>query len=110
MPTQQPIKTRELYSHHFDSTVWNDFSLRDDDIVIATYAKSGATWTQQIVAQLLFGGDPDLNVSEMSPWVDIRTPPKDAKLPALEAQTHRRLLKTHRPANALVFSPKAKYL
>ena len=51
-----PVKTRELHNHHFDSTIWNDFAFRDDDIVIATYAKSGTTWTQQIVGQLIFGG------------------------------------------------------
>jgi aryl sulfotransferase len=36
-----PAKTRELHNHHFDSTIWNDFAFRDDDIVIGTYAKSG---------------------------------------------------------------------
>ena len=51
-----PRKRRELHNHHFDSTVWNDFKFRDDDIVIATYAKSGTTWTQQIVSQLIFAG------------------------------------------------------
>jgi aryl sulfotransferase len=105
-----PPKTRELHSHHFDSTVWNDFRFRDDDIIIATYAKSGTTWTQQIVGQLLFGGDPRLAVAEMSPWLDLRIPPKEVKLPAIEAQAHRRFLKTHLPVDALVFSPKAKYL
>ena len=45
--------TRELHNHHFDSTIWNDLQFRDDDIVISTYAKSGTTWVQQIVAQLL---------------------------------------------------------
>ena len=47
-----PKKTRELHNHHFDSTIWSDFKFRDDDIIIATYAKSGTTWLQQIVSQL----------------------------------------------------------
>lgn len=54
--------------------MWNDLVFRDDDIVIATYAKSATTWMQQIVAQLLFGGDPELAVAEMSPWLDLRVP------------------------------------
>ncbi|MFZ2101243.1 MAG: sulfotransferase domain-containing protein [Oricola sp.] len=108
--TQWPSKTRELHNHHFDSTVWNDFQFRDDDIVIATYAKSGTTWTQQIIAQLLFNGAEGLEVAEMSPWLDLRVPPKDVKLAAVEAQQHRRFLKTHLPVDALVFSPQAKYI
>ena len=59
-----PVKTRELHNHHFDSTAWNDFAFRDDDIVIATYAKAGTTWTQQIVGQLVFGGADDVPVHE----------------------------------------------
>jgi aryl sulfotransferase len=105
-----PKKTRELHSHHFDSTIWNDLKFRDDDIVISTYAKSGTTWMQQIIAQMIFGGDPNLEVAEMSPWLDLRVPPKEVKLPIVEAQTHRRFLKTHLPVDALVFSPKARYL
>jgi len=105
-----PEKTRELHNHHFDSTMWNDFIFRDDDIVIGTYAKSGTTWTQQIVSQLLFDGAEGLETAEMSPWVDLRVPPKAIKLPEIEAQTHRRFLKTHLPVDALVFSPQAKYL
>ena len=105
-----PAKTRELHNHHFDSTIWNDFTFRDDDIVIGTYAKSGTTWTQQIVAQLIFQGADGLEVAEMSPWLDLRVPPKEVKLPAVEAQRHRRFLKTHLPVDALVFSPRAKYL
>ena len=105
-----PRKTRELHSNHFDSTVWNDFKFRDDDVVIATYAKSGTTWTQQIIGQILFNGREDLNVAELSPWLDLRVPPKDVKLEALEAQKNRRFVKTHLPVDALVFSPKAKYI
>jgi aryl sulfotransferase len=105
-----PRKSRELHNHHFDSTIWNDFEFRGDDIVISTYAKSGTTWVQQIVSQLLWNGAADLEVAEMSPWLDLRVPPKHVKLPAVAAQTHRRFIKTHLPVDALVFSPKAKYL
>ena len=105
-----PLKTREIHNHHFDSTIWNDFVFRDDDIVIASYAKSGTTWIQQIIAQLLFNGEEDLEVAEMSPWMDLRVPPKDIKLAEVEAQTHRRFIKTHLPTDALVFSDKAKYI
>ena len=55
MPTDTiawPVKTREFHNHHFDSSIWNDFAFRDDDIIISTYAKSGTTWVQQIVSQL----------------------------------------------------------
>ena len=70
----------------------------------------GTTWVQQIVSQLIFAGADGLPVAEMSPWLDLRVPPKAVKLPLVEAQTHRRFLKTHLPVDALVFSPKAKYI
>ncbi len=113
MPSQAPqwpTKTHEFHNHHFDSTVWNAFRFRDDDIVIGTYGKSGTTWTQQIISQLLFTGSDDLPVADMSPWLDLRVPPRDVKLAALEAQTHRRFIKTHLPVDALVYSPRAKYI
>lgn len=105
-----PTKTREMHNHHMDSTVWNDIDFRDDDIVIATYAKSGTSWMQQIVSQLIFQGQENLPIAEMSPWVDLRFPPKEIKLQAIADQTHRRFFKTHLPVDALVFSDKAKYL
>ena len=105
-----PVKTRDLHSHHFDSTFWDDIRFRDDDIVIATYAKSGTTWMQQIVSQLIFDGAEGISTAAISPWVDLRVPPREVKLPEIEAQTHRRFLKTHLPVDALVFSPKAKYI
>lgn len=104
-----PVKTREIHNHHMDSTVWNDFKFRDDDIVIGTWAKSGTTWMQQIVSQLIFDGAEGIDVPTLSPWVDMRIMPPEA-IAALEQQTHRRFLKTHLPVDALVFSPKAKYI
>ena len=107
---QLPKKTREMESNHFDSTVWNDFPFRDDDIIITTYAKTGTTWVQQIISQLLFNGEEGLPVADMSPWLDLRIPPNEVKLAAVEAQTHRRFMKTHLPVDALVFSEKVKYI
>jgi aryl sulfotransferase len=108
--TAWPRKTRELRSQLLDSSVWNEFRFRPDDVVIATHAKAGTTWTQQIVAQLIFGGRDGLDVATLSPWLDLRVPPKEVKLRALEAQRHRRFIKTHLPVDALVFSPEAKYI
>jgi aryl sulfotransferase len=105
----RPRKTRELFNHHMDSTVWNDFAFRDDDVIVATYAKSGTTWTQQIVGQIVFDGAEDVPIHEISPWLDMRVMPPDTK-DKLEAQLHRRIIKTHLPLDALTFSPKAKYL
>ena len=105
-----PKKTRELQTLHLDSTIWNEFKFRDGDIIISTYGKSGTTWMQQIISQMLFAGDTEMDTQAMSPWVDYVIPPKEVKLAALEAQTHRRFVKTHLPVDALVYSPKAKYI
>ncbi len=104
-----PVKTREIHNHHMNSIVWNDFKFRDDDIIVATYAKSGTTWMQQIVSQLVFNGEEGIDVSAISPWVDLRIMPPEA-ISGLEHLSHRRFIKTHLPVDALVFSPKPKYI
>ena len=78
---QWPQKTREMQTFCLDSTYWNAFELRDDDIIIATWAKAGATWMQQIVANLIFEGETiGMPVAEMSPWLDFRLPPRTSDL------------------------------
>ena len=105
-----PKKEREHWHHLLDSTVWNDFNFRDDDIVISAYSKSGTTWVQQITAQLIWNGAEHINVSEASPWLDCRFPAKEERLAMVEGQTHRRFIKSHLPVDTLVFSQKAKYI
>jgi aryl sulfotransferase len=104
-----PRKSREFENHHFNSRAWNDFSFRPDDIFVATYAKTGTTWMQQIVLQLLFEGREDASVANVSPWIDFRalSPEMLQRVAALE---HRRVLKTHLPLDALVYSQQAKYI
>src|SRR5215472_8632694 len=114
MATQEiawPRKRREILNAFLDSRRWNDFEFRGDDIVIASWAKSGTTLTQQIVAQLIFNGAEDVYGQQLSPWIDFQAAPADQVLAAAaSAQTHRRFLKTHLPIDALVFSPHAKYI
>ena len=104
-----PKKTREVQTTTMDSARWNGFAFRDDDIVIATYSKSGTTWMQQIVSQLVFRGGEGIAVESVSVWLESLLYPPEL-LQALEAQTHRRFIKTHLPLDALVFSPRAKYI
>ena len=104
-----PRKTRELQNHHMDSTLWDGFEFRDDDVIVATYAKSGTTWTQQIVGQLIHQGRADVPINEISPWWDMRIVPAEVRQ-AVEAQPHRRVIKTHLPADALELSREARYI
>ena len=106
-----PKKTREMQTSMIDSTYWNDFEFRDDDIIVGTYQKAGTTWVQQIIAQFVFNGETEgMPVGDISPWLDLRLPPLEAKLPDIIAQKHRRFLKTHLPVDAFVYEPKAKYI
>ena len=66
-----PKKSRDLHNMLMDSTRWDGFKFRDDDIVIDTWAKSGTTWTQQIVSQLIFNGAEDLPAMDLAPWLDL---------------------------------------
>ncbi len=90
--------------------MWDDFVPRADDIVITTAYKAGTTWTQQIVGMLIFAGELPQQLPELSPWLDMRVPPREEKLPALEAQTHRRFIKSHLALDGLRFLPECKYI
>jgi aryl sulfotransferase len=105
-----PVKTRDIHNSVFDSSVWNAFPIRTGDIIVASWAKSGTAWTQQIVAQLVFEGREGIRLAEISPWLDFVMEPLDETLATLEAQSHRRIIKTHLPLDALTFSPLAQYL
>lgn len=104
-----PQKKRDYLDAVMDSKRWDDFPFRDDDIVIGTWAKSGTTWCQQIVTQLIHEGQ-QFATMDIAPWVDMRIIPFEPMMEQLAAQTHRRCLKTHLPADSLVISPKAKYI
>ncbi len=106
-----PERTRVYQCHHFDSTRWDYFEPRDDDIIIATSYKAGTTWAQAIIAHLLFpDGDFPAPPAEMSPWLDMRVLPLEVALNTLRAQEHRRFIKTHLPLDGMPYDKRLKYL
>jgi len=53
---------------------------------------------------------PTQSVHELSPWIDLRVPPKNVKMPEIEEQKGRRFLKTHLPLNAIPYYKNVKYV
>jgi aryl sulfotransferase len=105
-----PKKTREQQWAVWDSTRLNDFKFRPDDIMICTWSKSGTTWMQQIVAQLVLNGDPEAYGQGLSPWPEFRLLPKEQWFAMAEAQRHRRFIKSHSPLHAIPFNAGIKYI
>src|SRR5689334_16336013 len=103
---------RHLYqNHHLDATRWRAFTPRAGDIVVSTAYKSGTTLTQTIVTNLIFpDGDMPASVGDISPWLDLRVAPLQEVIATLEAQTHRRCIKTHLPLDGLPFFDNVQYL
>ena len=122
MPFEQLPQVLHTYqNHHLDSTRWEPYSPRNDDIIISTSMKSGTSWTQAIVRELITHSlsTHNLDTPNQAPlpdkksslWPDACFGEKiEALYEALEAQTHRRFLKTHLPLDGLPFYPQVKYL
>ena len=94
-----------------DSGRWLEFPFRRGDIVISTRSKSGTTWMQMICALLVFQ-TPELPepLGDLSPWLDAKTAPLDDLVGRLEAQDHRRFIKTHTPLDGVVLDKRATYI
>jgi aryl sulfotransferase len=101
---------RIVRTWHMDSRLWDAYRPRSGDVVIATYPKCGTTWTQRIVSLLVFQS-PEPKPMSLSPWIDCRFMHEPTETRALiEAQTHRRYLKSHLPFDALPHYAQAKYI
>jgi aryl sulfotransferase len=94
-----------------DSARWERFRLRPDDIVISTPSKCGTSWMQNIVGMLVLDR-PVLGVpiSTVSPWLDMLIRTDDEVFGVLDAQQHRRWIKTHTPLDGLPRHPTVTYI
>lgn len=94
----EAMSERELVRYRglvYDSARWEGFELRPDDIIISTPPKCGTTWTQMICALLILQ-TPELDrpLSVLSPWLDMQSRSRREVVADLEAQQHRRFIKT----------------
>jgi len=105
-----PQVSRVYQNHHLDSTRWDAFTPRKDDIIIATSYKSGTTWMQTIVLNLIFGSKNVPSTIQTSRWLDNRSIPIQDVVDQFESQKHRRVIKTHLPLDGLPFYPALKYI
>ncbi|KAI3365405.1 hypothetical protein L3Q82_010487, partial [Scortum barcoo] len=71
---------------------YEEFSFHPDDVLIATYPKSGTTWMQEIVPLILSGGDP----------ASVETLPNWDRVPWLEANNTKRLNIEQRPSPRVI--------
>jgi len=84
--------------------------MRPGDIVISTPPKSGTTLMQGIINSLLWpDGDGPADLWATSPWIDLRFNDLDT-FANLNAQTHRRFLKSHTPADAIPIDDQCRYI
>src|SRR5262245_52053117 len=95
----------------YDSSRWDGFELRPGDIIISTPPKCGTTWTQMICALLILQ-EPELPLplDTLSPWIDMVTRARTEVFADLQAQTHRRFIKTHTPLDGIPNDPTVTYI
>jgi aryl sulfotransferase len=108
--TSEPAR-RAYRTWILDSARWDRYRPRPGDVVIATYPKCGTTWMQQIVGLLVFQSPEPRPVMRISPWIDRRfPPPAEAVMEEIEAQAHRRFLKSHLPFDGLPIHDEVRYI
>jgi hypothetical protein len=99
--------------HNFlsDSARWDGFALRSGDIIISPPPKCGTTWTQMICGLLIFQTPEfDRPLDLISPWLDMLTRPRADVVADLDAQSHRRFIKSHTPLDGLPTGEGVTYL
>ena len=102
---------REYRSWTHDSRRLNAYRPRGDDIIIATFPKCGTTWTQHIVAMLVFRSPEPRPINDVSPFPEMPIRgPIEPIVAAMEAQEHRRFIKSHLPLDGLPLYEGVKYI
>ncbi|MDD9969068.1 MAG: sulfotransferase domain-containing protein [Myxococcales bacterium] len=94
-----------------DNARWDGFAFRPGDVIVSAPSKSGTTWTQLLVALLVFDG-PEFPapLGELSPWMEAKFSPLEEVHRLLARQGHRRFIKSHTPLDGLPLHPEVRYV
>lgn len=102
---------REYRTWTVDSRRWQHYRPRNGDVVVATYPKSGTTWTQRIISLLIFKSAEVYPLDKTFPWWEFRAGlPIEDVVAAFESRTHQRSVKTHLPLDGLPLFENVKYI
>ncbi len=111
MSVPLPERNRAYLGPATNTESWDGFALRPSDIILSTPPKSGTTWSQAILMMLIHGrADNDTPVWKDSKWLDCGFRDRVELARQLEAQDHRRCLKSHTPLDGISYSPDATYI
>jgi aryl sulfotransferase len=100
-----------IQNHSIDSLRWRLVNLRDGDVVVASWAKAGTTWLQQVVTQMVYGIGGRYMLPRVAPWVDSPYVPEE-RLARMESGDFfaRRVFKSHLDAKAVPYCEMTKYI
>lgn len=109
--TTLPARSRDYLGPVTDTRIWDSFALREGDIVLSTPPKCGTTWTQSMLMMLIHGkAITDRQVWLDSLWLDFAPTDQQARARDIDAQNHRRCIKSHSPFDSISYDPKVDYI
>lgn len=104
------MPTRVYRNHHLDSTLWEGYAPRDDDIVVLTSYKAGTSWMRGILTTLL--KETAASLDEATAWIDcgINGLTPSSMRSFLAGLKGRRALKSHLPSGGLPYYRNVRYV
>lgn len=106
-----PARTKDYVGPVTDTRIWDRFELREDDIILSTPPKCGTTWSQALLMMLIHGqAVADRQVWRDSLWLDCVFRDQEVTKAKLDAQTHRRCIKSHTAFDGIPFDPCVTYI
>ena len=104
-------KPRDYKGMLTDTTVWDDFALRPDDIIVDTPPKCGTTWMLNIVMMLIHGKPvPDAGGSQHVPWLDCTFRDRATMVEFLDGLDRLRCIKSHTPMDGIPYAAAPTYI